>query len=81
MFSISTRWKFCCLVKCSPFPKQQLLNSSKLKDSADNNFKSDENGRKASKRVENTVEKGEIALYEQFLLFPQCFQKTCTENM
>ena len=21
--------------------------------------------------------KGEIALYEQFLLFPQCFQKTC----
>ena len=27
------------------------------------------------KRVENTVGKGEIALYEQFLLFPQCFQK------
>ena len=22
--------------------------------------------------------KGEIARYEQFLLFPQCFQKTCT---
>ena len=30
-----------------------------------------------SKRVENTVEKGEIAHYEQFLLFPQCFQKAC----
>ena len=28
--------------------------------------------------VENTVGKGEIARYEQFLLFPQCFQKTCT---
>ena len=27
------------------------------------------------KWVENTVEKGEIAQYEQFLLFPQCFQK------
>ena len=27
--------------------------------------------------VENTVEKGEIARYEQFLLFPQCFQKAC----
>ena len=26
-------------------------------------------------RVENIVEKGEIARYEQFLLFPQCFQK------
>ena len=29
------------------------------------------------KRVENTMGKGEIARYEQFLLFPQCFQKTC----
>ena len=27
--------------------------------------------------VENTVGKGEIAHYEQFLLFPQCFQKAC----
>ena len=44
---------------------------------ADNNFKFDENGRKLSKRVENTVGKGEIAHYEQFLLFPQCFQKAC----
>ena len=25
--------------------------------------------------VENIVGKGEIAPYEQFLLFPQCFQK------
>ena len=44
---------------------------------ADNNFKFDKNGRKLSKRVENTVGKGEIAHYEQFLLFPQCFQKAC----
>ena len=48
---------------------------------ADDNFKFDENGKKISKRVENTVEKGEIARYEQFLLFPQCFQKTCTADM
>ena len=27
-----------------------------------------------SKMVENTVGKGEIARYEQFLLFPWCFQ-------
>ena len=40
-------------------------------------LKFEENGRKLSKRVENTVEKGEIARYEQFLLFPQCFQKAC----
>ena len=32
-------------------------------------FKFDENGRKLSKRVENTKGKGEIARYEQFLLF------------
>ena len=32
---------------------------------------------KISKQVENTVGKGEIACYEQFLLFPQCFQKAC----
>ena len=25
----------------------------------------------------NTVGKGEIARYEQFLLFPQCLQKAC----
>ena len=33
--------------------------------------------KKLSKRVENTVGKGEIAHNEQFLLFPQCFQKAC----
>ena len=33
---------------------------------------------KSSKKVENTVGKGEIAHYEQFLLFPLCFQKSFT---
>ena len=56
------------------FPKQQILDSSKLKEFADNNFEFDENGEKFSKRVENTVRKGEIAHSEQFLFFPQCFQ-------
>ena len=27
--------------------------------------------------LENTVGKGEIARYEQFLLLPQCFQMAC----
>ena len=54
-----------------------VLDSPKLKEFADDNFKFDENGKKLSKRVENTVGKGEIARYEQFLLFPQCFQKAC----
>ena len=42
----------------------RILNSIKMADSF-------------LKGVENTVGKGEIARYEQFLLFPQCFQKTC----
>ena len=46
-----------------------------MKEIADDNFEFDENGRKFSYRVENTVGKGEIACYEQFLLFQQCFQK------
>ena len=56
---------------------KQILDSSKLKEFADDNFRFDENGRNLSKRSENTVGKGEIAHYEQFLLFPQCFQKAC----
>ena len=52
-----------------------MLDSSKLKEFADDNFTFDENGRKLSKQVDNTVGKGEIARYEQFLLFPQVFSK------
>ena len=61
-----------------PFPKWQILDLSKVKEFADDDFKFEEIGRKFSKCLENTVGKGEIAHYEQFLLFPQCFQKTCT---
>ena len=57
--------------------RRQVLDSSKLKEFADDNFKLDKNGRKLSKWVENTVGNGRIARYEQFLLFPQCFQKAC----
>ena len=60
----------------NPFPKQQILDSTKLQEFADKDFEIDENGRKFSKQVENTVEEGEIARYEQFLLLPQCFSKT-----
>ena len=55
-------------------PKRQILDLSKLKEFAGNNFKFDET------RVENTVWKGEIAHYEQFLLFPHFFQKNFTAD-
>ena len=64
----------------NPFPKDKILDWFKLKAFADDNFDLNENGVKFSERVENTVGKGEIARYEQFLLFPQCFQKTCTTH-
>ena len=52
----------------NPFPNDKFL-----KEIADDDFKFIENGRKLSKQVENAVGKGEIARYEHFLLFPQCF--------
>ena len=70
-----------CLTSLQPFPKRQILDSSKLKEFADDNFKFDKNGRKLPKWVENTAGKEEIARYEQILLFPQCFQKICTADM
>ena len=49
-----------------------------LKEFADD-FKIVENGGKFD-RTENAVGRVEIARHEQFLLFPQCFQKTCTAD-
>ena len=39
------------------FPKWHILDPSKMKEFADNNFKFDENGRKFSRQIENTEEK------------------------
>ena len=65
----------------NPFPKKQIVDSSKLKESAGDNLKIDASGRLFSKRVKNTVGKAEIARYKQILLFPKCFQKTSTADM
>ena len=64
-----------CIVKYfNPLPDNKILDWSNLKQSADDNLEFDVKSRKFSKLVENTVGIGEIARYEQFLLFPQCFQ-------
>ena len=53
----------------------QILDSSKVKEFADDNLEFDENRRKFSIQLENIVENGEIARDEQFLFFfPECFQ-------
>ena len=61
--------------------RKQISDSSRLEEFGDKKFKINENDGKFLKRVENTVGKGEIARYEQFLLFPQSFQKTWTADM
>ena len=56
------------------------FQNDKLKEFADNNFIFNEKGRKILKQAENTVRKGETPCDEQFLLLPQCFERTCTAN-
>ena len=63
-----------------PFPKRHILSPTKLKEFADDNSEFDEDGTKFFNRVENAVGKGEIARYEQFLLFPPCFLNACTAD-
>ena len=65
----------------SLFPKQQILDAFYLKDFADDYFKFDENGGKFSKGIENTVGKGEIARYEQFLLFSVFLKDLCCRHI
>ena len=45
-----------------------ILNLMKMEESSPNSYK-------------NTVGKGEIACFYQFLLFPQCFQNICTADL
>ena len=82
-------WHSDCVMAClgscimemhQPFAKLQILDSSKLKEFADDNFNFDKNGRRFSETVENTVGKGKIAHYEQYLFFPKCFQRTFTAD-
>ena len=59
----------------------QILDSSKPKVFADDNFKADKNGEGCYKRIENTLGKGEIARFDQFLIFLQCFRHICNADM
>ena len=67
-----------CMTGFKPLPKDIFLTLQNWKRLKTAIFKFDENGRKFSKWIENTMGKGEIAHYKQLLHFPQCFQKTST---
>ena len=51
-----------------------------MKEFTDHNFEFEENGKKLSKQVENTVGKGEIARYEQFLLSHSVFKRLVSQG-
>ena len=73
----------CHFLLCIRYHVLSLYQTTNFrpKEFADDNFDFGENGGKFSESIENTVGKGEIARYEQFLLFLQCFHKTCTADM
>ena len=55
--------------------RQQILDFSKMKEFADDNFKFDENGRKLSKRIEKTVGKWKNCSLRAIFRFPTVFSK------
>ena len=58
------------------FPKQQILDPSKLKEFVADHFKFDENGRKFSKQVENTVgEKEKLLIMSNFSFSHSVFKR------
>ena len=74
------QYNWSCMGHFNPFPNNKFYTLPNSKGSQTTISHFDENSRKSSKQVENTVAKGEIACYKQFLLFPHCFQKTCTAD-
>ena len=58
----------------NPFPKRQILDSSKFKEFADDNFKFDEGSRMLFKQVENTGERRNCSL-QAISPFPTVFSK------
>ena len=61
--------------RVNSLPNDKFLDRSKLKSFADDKINMIEKLKFVLGRVENIVGKGENAVYQHFLLFPQCFQK------
>ena len=62
-------------IRLNSLPDDKILDWSKLKAFADDNFDITEMVQFFPDQVENIVGKGENAGYQHFLLFPRCFQK------
>ena len=64
----------------NPLPDDKILDRSKLKQSADDNFKFDENSRKFFKRVENTVVKEKLLIRSNFSFSHSVFQRLVSQG-
>ena len=62
-------------MRSNTFQYDTILDQTKLKVFADDELTVTKMIISVFDRIENIVGKEEIARYEQFLLFPQCFQK------
>ena len=58
-----------------PFPKRQILDSSKLKDFAEDSFKFDDNGRKFSEKGRKHCGERRNCLLRAISPFPTVFSK------
>ena len=67
------------LLTVNPFPEDKISDWSKLKAFADK-LNVTQNVKVVFHRIDNIVGKEEIAGYQHFLLFPQCFQKPFSSN-
>ena len=63
-----------------PITRRQILDSSKLNEFADDNFKFDKNGRRLSKQVENTVEKEKLLVTGNFSFSNSVFKRLISQG-
>ena len=66
---------FKVVEKFNPFPNTPLWDRPKFKEAADDNLNVAIKGFQDTDCIENIVEKGKIAHFEQFHLFLQIFPK------
>ena len=64
----------------NPLPDDKILDWSKLKGFADENFNFYENGRKVSKRVENTVGKEKLLVMSNFSFSHSGFKRLVSQG-
>ena len=64
----------------NPIPKRQILDSSKIKEFADDNFKFDENGRKFWNGQNTLWEIKKLLVTSYFALSQGVFHKTCAAD-